>query len=349
MPKCYHCGEEYDTVYQCEDCKQNYCHLHKKPIDHECNIVQESLKLQNTANQYNLEPSQEREQSNMDYSHTTSYPQNQNPQFQSSYSSSADSRGTTDGSFTWYRKETNVPENAFDPDSGVEFKGILLPYKSEFLHLVIGSVLIYIVGLIGFYNPQTQQQLDSLGYGWITFMVAGFYMTAFLFHEFGHRQVAIHFGLQTKFRLLKFGMLITIFGLVMGIISLVSQSAALPALALPGAVVVLGLDKVDRKTGLCKAAGPTINLIYGTILFIISFIIPIFPVNLFIGISASLNFMLGLFNLIPIGILDGQNIFKWNKGVYFFLVLSMLILIIVNYICIYSPPELNPYYNILLN
>lgn len=347
MPKCYHCGEEYEVLYQCSKCKQHYCQFHKDPIDHECNIVRESLNFQSSSNQFNNQTGMLQDEIITDYSNSTQYHQDQSPAPQSNYSNSTQTREYTNGSFTWYRRESNIPENAFDPDSGIEFKGILLPYKSELLHLSIGSVLIYLIGLIGFYNPQTQQQLNSLGYGWIIFMVAGFYMTAFLFHEFGHRQVALHFGLQTKFRLLKFGMIITLFGLAMGIISLLTQSPALPALALPGAVVVLGLDNVDRKTGLCKAAGPTINLIYGTILFIVSFIIPIFPVNLFIGISASLNFMLGLFNLIPVGILDGENILKWNKKVYFFLVISMLILIIINYIFIYSPPEFNPYYSIL--
>ena len=96
-------------------------------------------------------------------------------------------------------------------------------------------------------------------------------MAAFLFHELGHRQVAVHFGLQTKFRLLTFGMLLTVFSLIMGIMSLFNASGNFPMLALPGAVVVLGLEKISRKTGLCKAAGPSVNLVFGTILFVISF------------------------------------------------------------------------------
>jgi Zn-dependent protease len=340
MPKCYHCGEEYDQLFQCEKCKQKYCHLHKDPIDHECNLIREALHLQETSNQYGYQPAEVQGHSTMDYNTPTQYRQNQSPYSQEAYIENAERRGTTDGSFTWYRRESNIPENAFDPDSGIEFKGILFPYKSEFLHLLIGSTLIFIIGLIGFYNPVNQDILNSMGYGWVIFMVAGFYTTAFLFHEFGHRQVALHFGLQTKFRLLKFGMIITLFGLTMGIVSIATQSSSLPALALPGAVVVLGLDKVDRTTGLCKAAGPTVNLVYGSILFIVSFLVPIYPINFFIGISASLNFMLGLFNLIPVGILDGENIFKWNKKVYFFLVISMLVLIIFNYIIIYAIPEI---------
>ncbi len=342
MPNCYHCGKEYEELNYCNNCGQYYCYLHKEQIDHECNIVKEAGEMIN--NQFNSNNqtvpyfSSSQEDSTFEgVSH---------PSLSSNEAESL-SGSRTDGSFVWYRRESNVPQNAFDPNSGIEFKGILLPYHSELTHLLIGCLLIYIIGLIGFYRPDQQAVLNASGYGWIIFMLGGFYTTAFLFHELGHRQVAIHFGLQTKFRLLKFGMIITVFGLIMGVMSLVNRTQALPSLALPGAVVVLGLDKIDRKTGLCKTAGPLINLIYGSIILIISFLVPIYPINLFLGLSASLNFMLGLFNLIPIGILDGENIFKWNKKVYFLLVISMLILIIINYLCIYLPTETNPYYQVI--
>ncbi|TFG01140.1 MAG: hypothetical protein EU541_00020 [Promethearchaeota archaeon] len=330
MSRCYHCGRETDELYFCEDCQHYYCRFHKEPIDHECKLKQEEIAVeQNQQSQYNREVS--------------SYSQS-NYNLSPSGTQSTSQMQEKPQEFIWYRRERNIPENAFDPDSGIEFKGILFAHKSEILHFLIGGILIYLIGLLGFYNPQTQEILNTLGYGWIIFMVAGIYTTAFLFHELGHRQVAIHYGLQSKFRLLKFGMIITVFGFLMGLISLVSGSAALPALALPGAVVVLGLDTIDKRTGLTKAAGPFINLVYGIILLTASFFIPVFPVNYFIGISASINFMLGAFNLIPLGILDGKAIFQWRKSVYFILMSIMIVLLITNYIIIYLPPETNPYY-----
>ena len=329
MVKCYHCGDTVseNEMFHCSECGQDYCVLHKDPINHECNIVKESLRIQQiqslppsyagvSTNQYESQPS---------ISGTTS----------------SEVRGTTDGTFTWYHQERHIPEDAFDPDSGLEFKGILFPHKSEFLHFLIGASLIFIIGFIGFYNPL----LVSLNLTWAIFMLAGFYTTAFLFHEFGHRQVAKHFGLQTKFRLLTFGMLLTVVGLLTGISTLILGTTALPTLALPGAVVVLGLDKIDRKTGLCKVAGPLVNLVYGIILLFVSFMIPrnLYPLNLFIGVAASLNFMLGLFNMIPIGILDGQNIFKWNKGVYVIVFISLLILLIITFTQIYAPVQTSLY------
>jgi len=108
-------------------------------------------------------------------------------------------------------------------------------------------------------------------------------------------------------------------------------------MALPGAVVVLGLDKISRKTGLCKAAGPLVNLIYGSILLLISYMLPSVlypPLNYFIGYGAQFNFMLGLFNMIPVGILDGQNIWKWNKKVYISLIIPLAVLLAITMISI---------------
>ncbi|MGV9198533.1 MAG: hypothetical protein ACOC4M_06815, partial [Promethearchaeia archaeon] len=326
MPTCYHCGKNIreNQSYKCADCGQKYCRIHKDPVDHECNIVQESLNSQSYQQpitnyqqpaQSNYIPVAQSSPTIQDrINQQQAPPQDYLQHIGQGESKDTEVRGTTDGSFTWYRQERYIPENAFSEDSGIEFKGILLPYKSEFMHLLIGSVLIFIIGFIGFYN----EQLINQGLSWAIFMLAGFYTTAFLFHEFGHRQVAKHFEFQTKFRLLSFGMILTAFGIISGIVGLISGGLPLPTLALPGAVVVLGLDKINRKTGLCKAAGPSVNLVYGTILLIASFLIEpqLYPLNLFVGLAAGLNFTLGLFNMIPLGILDGKNIFKWNMGVY---------------------------------
>ncbi|MFW9780911.1 MAG: hypothetical protein ACFFFB_01355 [Candidatus Heimdallarchaeota archaeon] len=90
---------------------------------------------------------------------------------------------------------------------------------------------------------------------------------------------------------------------------------------------------------MCKAAGPLVNLVYGIILFIISFLIPnsLYPLNFLFLISAYLNFMLGAFNMIPIGILDGQNIWKWNKKVYISLAASLVIFLIITLMMQQSP------------
>ena len=298
MPICYHCGTEVSESFHCTKCGQSYCSFHKDPIDHECNIVIESL---------NFRPQQPTQITPLYSAPSSVVPHNV------AQSTMTDSviRGTSDGSYTWYRQEQAVPENAFDPDSGISFKGIFLAHKSELTHFLIAGTIIYIIGIISFYGSVAPS------YFWTLFILAGFYVSAFLFHELGHRQVAFHFKLQTKFRLLTFGLLMTLI--------------SLGRFALPGAVVVLGLDKISRKTGLCKAAGPFINLVYGVVLLLISFIIPksFYPLNFIFCIGAYLNFMLGSFNMIPLGILDGQNIWKWKKKVFFGLIGSLVPLLIL--------------------
>jgi Zn-dependent protease len=312
MPVCYHCGTDMPESFHCPKCGQSYCSLHKDPIDHECNIVIESL---------NFRPQQATQSApaftapnQVMYQSTT-----QNTLSESTV------RGTNDGTYTWYRQEQAVPENAFNPDSGISFKGIFLAHKSELTHFLIAGIIIYTIGLMSFYS--------NVGptYFWTLFVLAGFYVTAFLFHELGHRQVALHFKLQTKFRLLTYGLLMTL--------------VSLGRFALPGAVVVLGLDKISRKTGLCKAAGPFINLVYGSLLFVISLLIPktLYPLNLIFCIGAYLNFMLGSFNMIPFGILDGQNIWKWKKKVYFGLIGTLLPLLILTMVIAYTPVSLSLY------
>jgi len=318
MLRCSHCGEEYpeNAIFHCSGCGQNYCAIHKDPITHECNIIRETLRApqsQAAAQAYTEVPA-------------TQY----QPQYTSYDSTSSEIRGTTDGSFTWYRQERSIPENAFDPGSGIEFKGILLPHKSEFLHFIIGASIIFFIGFLSFYN----EGLIGQGLAWSIFMLAGFYTTAFLFHEFGHRQTAKHFGLQTKFRLLTNGFLLTIVSLILTLTMYGTGLPPLPMIALPGAVVVLGLDKIDRVTGWTKAAGPIVNLVYGTLLIIISLFVTSYPLNLFIGYAGFLNFSLALFNMIPIGILDGQNILKWNKGLYILLFSTLLIMLILTFVLI---------------
>lgn len=302
MPICYHCGTEVSESFHCTKCGQSYCSFHKDPIDHECNIVIESI---------NFRPQPQT---------TPSYaaPAQLIPH-SVAHNSASDGviRGTSDGTYTWYRQEQAVPENAFDPDSGISFKGIFMAHKSELTHFLIAGIIIYVIGLISF------SSMISSAYLWTLFVLAGFYLTAFIFHELGHRQVAVHFKLQTKFRLLTYGLLMTLL--------------SFGRMALPGAVVVLGLEKISRKTGLCKAAGPFVNLVYGIILFLISFIIPIYPLNFIFCIGAQLNFMLGSFNMIPFGILDGQNIWKWKKKVYFGLIGALLPLLIITMVIMYTP------------
>ena len=99
MPICYHCGSEVSESFHCTKCGQSYCSLHKDPIDHECNIVIESLNFR----------SQQTPQITPSYTaQTQSIPQS----VSQSTMQEGVVRGTSDGSYTCYRQEQAVPEDA---------------------------------------------------------------------------------------------------------------------------------------------------------------------------------------------------------------------------------------------
>jgi hypothetical protein len=158
----------------------------------------------------------------------------------------------TDGSFIWHKKDkTDEPIDAFDPKSGVVIPGILWPEKSELYHVIFASILLlalvcsniitnfvlYILNVITQAHPTPeilniyiQLYLDGFLRKDLvnTPILALFFLAAFLVHEFSHRQTAKKFKLQTKFRLFKKGVIMSLICLVLPL-----------KFALPGAVVVI--------------------------------------------------------------------------------------------------------------
>ena len=150
---------------------------------------------------------------------------------------------------------------------------------------------------------------------------------AFVLHELGHKIVAKNYGCWAEFRAdpggLKFGVgLAAILGIVF---------------MAPGAVMVAGIV-TRRQNGHIALAGPVVNLI----LFVIGIplgglilgltgadvastasyigegtinIRPMIYDLVFFWITA--NLILGAFNMLPFGPLDGAKIKDWNEGVWF--------------------------------
>ncbi|MHA1727276.1 MAG: hypothetical protein ACTSWY_00930 [Promethearchaeota archaeon] len=306
MPVCYYCGQESSDLKLCNQCKQYYCKRHLENSMHDCPLIPienpyETLQPQIQSSSKYIAPQDEITDETIDEEETYVY---------------------TDGSYVWYKKSPDIPENAFDPESGIQIPGILWPKKSEFIHVLIASVLLFLLAATGFFTQYSGIGIDLSLLFYAVFFLSSMYLLAFLVHEFSHRQVARHFKMQTKFRLFKSGMIMTLIFLFLPI-----------KFALPGAVVVLGLENIGYETGLCKLAGPLSNLILGTIIFVISFFpFILFPLNWFLLTAASFNFQLGAFNMLPFGILDGDNIRKWKPKVWFLFFLLLLTLSAMNII-----------------
>ncbi len=313
MGQCWFCGAVTEELTQCPTCKKEYCSSHAEPSLHDCPGVPivdiAPMPASNYVAPVNSTPTPL----------STPQPDGYTP------SEEDLEQSTQDGSYEWHGGKAEIPEDAFNPESGVEMKGIFWPKGSEVAHLLIGGGLMFLFGYLTFsFLSSIFAPLKPYGFPqielWHVLLIAAIFVGSFLGHEFGHRQVAKHHKMQTKFRLFNIGIIITTFSIVMSFFGG-------PGIGFPGAVVVIGLEEISRQTGECKIAGPLVNLVIGSILFCLSvFVLPRpegFPLNFVLYYAAYFNFQLGLFNMLPIGPLDGRNIIKWKPVLWVLLTAAL--------------------------
>jgi len=140
----------------------------------------------------------------------------------------------------------------------------------------------------------------------ISLIVTG---TSFILHELAHKYSAIYIGAKAKFVMWKNSLLLSIgFSAIVGFVFVA-----------PGAVYIFGRRLTIKEDGLTSLAGPAINILMG-FLFILAFIFLGSPqaglTSLIISYGIFINFWIALFNLLPIGPLDGRKIFVWNPFVW---------------------------------
>ena len=135
-----------------------------------------------------------------------------------------------------------------------------------------------------------------------------------LFHELGHRFVAMKYGCKSEFKLWPLGLLIAFATSFFGVV-----------FASPGTTRIYADDDItDEINGKIAVAGPMANIALA--LIFAAFAVLWYPFklhsdifNLLFLISAvgfSVNTFLATFNLFPIYILDGIKVIKWNAGIW---------------------------------
>jgi len=139
----------------------------------------------------------------------------------------------------------------------------------------------------------------------LMFGSAFLFMLIFISHELAHKASAKHFGMWAEFRLSLFGIALTIISIASPLIKIIS----------PGAVMISGV--ADRKTvGKIAFAGPLINILLAVSLYLMIFPLHSDQLTFMLSRGAALSSWMAMFNLIPIGMLDGAKVMWWSKAAW---------------------------------
>ena len=135
----------------------------------------------------------------------------------------------------------------------------------------------------------------------------------FILHELGHKFVSMRHGYWAEFKIWPQGIL---FALVTSFFGFV--------FAAPGAVYTYANYITDEINGKISVAGPVVNIILALIFLLIatwvyrSAFTDQNALTIFIvcTLGYSINSYLAVFNMLPIGNLDGSKVMRWNFGIW---------------------------------
>jgi Zn-dependent protease len=188
----------------------------------------------------------------------------------------------------------------------------------ELRHLALGTLLVIGISLsfgFGSFGEENWAFLFSA--------LAAVITLSFFTHELAHKFTAQRRGLWAEFRLTVWGAVLT------------SISIFLPfKIISPGAVMISGPASMDE-IGKISIAGPVTNIVLSAAFFGPSLLPSSDFVSSIFGIGAFFNAYIALFNLLPLGILDGFKIFHWNKVVWAFAFTISIVLTIISGLLVY--------------
>jgi Zn-dependent protease len=143
----------------------------------------------------------------------------------------------------------------------------------------------------------------------------------FILHEIAHKLTAMRYGYWAEYKTWTPGLFIALISSLFGFI-----------FAAPGAVHIYGQYMTDKEDGIISISGPITNIILSLIFLAIALILtgsypellnrfieaPYWIIVLFTTctLGFSINAFLALFNLLPISILDGAKLFRWDPFIW---------------------------------
>jgi Zn-dependent protease len=178
----------------------------------------------------------------------------------------------------------------------------------ELRDLLISVIVLSLAFLIMFrsasFTAYFEEHLGGLWAVGMLGMMVGIVALSFVAHELGHKFTAQRFGLWSEYRMFPMGLLLTLLMSFVGFL-----------IAAPGVVYIKGFVDVEQD-GKISVAGPAVNIVLALIGLAGCIAFNHSPVVIFFYLLFILNASLALFNLLPIGILDGAKVLRWNSSVW---------------------------------
>jgi Zn-dependent protease len=155
----------------------------------------------------------------------------------------------------------------------------------------------------------------------------------FVLHELAHKFVAVRYGFYAEFR-------VWFQGLIFGVITAIIIKLAF---FVPGAVYIHGNNISREQNGKISIAGPLVNIVLALIFLGLAPYINYnatdasgFIISNIIYFGFFINSYLAALNLLPISILDGAKVFRWNPLIWgitfaFSVILVLKALNIINF------------------
>ena len=149
----------------------------------------------------------------------------------------------------------------------------------------------------------------------------------FILHELGHKFVSMKYGYWAEFKLwpqgLIFALITSFFGFVF---------------AAPGAVYTYANYMTDEINGKISIAGPVVNIVLALVFLAIATAVyssaftsgTSLLIFIVCSVGYSINSFLAVFNLLPIGNLDGSKVLRWNFVIWIITIAIAAILTIAS-------------------
>lgn len=169
----------------------------------------------------------------------------------------------------------------------------------EIRDLIISMVIITVLFAYIF----SGRTLPSFSLIVVTFIAVGL---GFILHELAHKFVAMRYGFWAEYHLWVEGLIFAIITAALGFLFVA-----------PGAVYIHGEYISREQNGKISASGPATNLILAGLFFLLLYYFPWGGLITLIGVLGFyVNSFLAMINLIPISMLDGAKIIRWNPIIW---------------------------------